>query len=212
MPRVHTQVARTDRYRRGARIEDAKVKKGYRIDKSKPFDENDELFCKKGDTYYWWQFRNGGKNFSTTFPRQSQLTQSEFYGTVYGIMEGLQDLSASDFMDDPSSLEAHKEEIESEISQLLEELEEKQSNLEEYEGLANSPVYELITERVEGIQSWLSDFENIDCDIDYESIQEEVNDNFEDEDEETREEEYRNRLEEVINEKIEEMRDCECEV
>lgn len=46
---------------------------------------------KKGESYYWWKFRFGGKHYSRTPPRQSQLTQSEFWGTVWGTQEGIDD-------------------------------------------------------------------------------------------------------------------------
>lgn len=40
---------------------------------------------KKGDSYYWWKFRFGGKRVSKTAPSRSDLTQSAFYGTLYEI-------------------------------------------------------------------------------------------------------------------------------
>jgi hypothetical protein len=38
---------------------------------------------KKGDSYYWWKFRFGGKRTSKTAPKASQLTQSEFWVVGY---------------------------------------------------------------------------------------------------------------------------------
>lgn len=48
----------------------------------------------KGDTYYWWEFRYGGKRMSKTPPRASQLTQSKMSG-AYAAMEGLEDACAA---------------------------------------------------------------------------------------------------------------------
>jgi len=47
---------------------------------------------KVGDSYYWWKFRFGGKHISRYWPRPSQLTQSEFYSTLYGCQETIEDL------------------------------------------------------------------------------------------------------------------------
>lgn len=44
---------------------------------------------KKGDSYWWWSFRFGGKRYSKTPPRRSQLTQSSFLGTMYDAEDDL---------------------------------------------------------------------------------------------------------------------------
>lgn len=44
---------------------------------------------KKGSPYYWWKFKRGGKRFSLTPPRRSQLTQSSFYATIFDIEDDL---------------------------------------------------------------------------------------------------------------------------
>lgn len=51
---------------------------------------------KKGDSYWWWKFRHGEKHVSKTQPRQSQLTGSEFLGTVFSIEESLADVDVAD--------------------------------------------------------------------------------------------------------------------
>jgi hypothetical protein len=48
----------------------------------------------KGDSYYWWSFRFGGKHYSKSQPRQSQLTGSEFLSRIYSIQEQMGDLSS----------------------------------------------------------------------------------------------------------------------
>ena len=48
----------------------------------------------KGQPYKWWKFRYGGKRVRCAkpecAPKSSDLTQSEFYGTLYGIQEELE--------------------------------------------------------------------------------------------------------------------------
>ena len=73
MPKVFKQKARTDIYAQGARIE-AKTKKGYKIDRSKPFDDKDKVIIPKGSIYYMWPFRFGPTYRSLTPPKPSQLT------------------------------------------------------------------------------------------------------------------------------------------
>lgn len=49
----------------------------------------DNPAVKAGESYYWWKFRRGPKRYSKERPRPSQLTQSEFYGQVYGLQEDM---------------------------------------------------------------------------------------------------------------------------
>lgn len=51
---------------------------------------------KAGESYYWWKFRFGGKHYSKTPPRRSQLTQSDFLGQLYAIEDEIQGLVADD--------------------------------------------------------------------------------------------------------------------
>lgn len=46
-----------------------------------------EAGIKKGDAYYWWKFRFGGKHVSLTRPKPSQLTQSEYLSTLLSLEE-----------------------------------------------------------------------------------------------------------------------------
>jgi hypothetical protein len=46
--------------------------------------------CKKGESYYWWEFRYGGKRYSKNRPRPSQLTQSKMSGAL-AAQEALED-------------------------------------------------------------------------------------------------------------------------
>jgi len=50
---------------------------------------------KKGEMYYWWKFRYGGKRKSKTAPRPSQLTSSEKKSRCYAAQEDIEDAFAS---------------------------------------------------------------------------------------------------------------------
>ncbi len=47
----------------------------------------DNPVCKAGESYYWWKFRYGGKRYSLTRPRPSQLTQSAYFGGLRALCE-----------------------------------------------------------------------------------------------------------------------------
>lgn len=80
---------------------------------------------KKGDSYYWWKFRYGGKQVSKTHPKQSQLTQSEYLSSMYSIQEGVESISGS-IQDAIDELRSAKENVE----EVMQNCEEKADNLE----------------------------------------------------------------------------------
>lgn len=82
---------------------------------------------KKGDSYYWWKFRYGGKRVSKTMPRSSQLTQSEFLGEMYSIQEEFDDISRDG---SPSDVASEINACAERIDEVVSTLEDKQSNLE----------------------------------------------------------------------------------
>ena len=175
MPRVHVQTARTDRYNKGLSVPTHKTKSGFRIDRSKPADENDTIFCRKGDTYYWWQFRYSGKIFSTEYPKQSQLTQSEFYGAVYSLQEEADDWEVNSEDDFTELLEYCK----STIEEIRDEQEKKRDNMiSGNENLENTPVAELLQERYDNMEEIHDELESLD----WESFEDEDDENEEDED------------------------------
>ncbi len=58
-----------------------------------------------GNGYKWWKFRHGGRRIRCMnpkcAPRPSDLTQSEYYQTMYGIQEQFHDqIGAVDNWDD----------------------------------------------------------------------------------------------------------------
>jgi len=79
-----------------------------------------------GEPYYWWKFRYGGKRFSKTHPKQSQLTQSEFLGRYYAIQEGLNE---GCYFTDFDTLNDGIETLRNELEELMEETQEKLDNM-----------------------------------------------------------------------------------
>lgn len=104
---------------------------------------------KRGDSYYWWKFRFGGKHFSKAAPRRSQLTQSDFYSQLWEIEDNL----AAEFEafrnngEDAEELRSFCDEASSEIEQLGEEQGEKHDNMPDQ--LQDSGTGELLQERAD---------------------------------------------------------------
>jgi hypothetical protein len=127
-----------------------------------------EAGIKKGDKYYWWKFRYGGKHMSTTPPKASQLTQSSFLSQLYEIQERLQCLEATD----AESLKSEVEEIAGELRSLSEECENNRSNMPD--GLQEGEVGQMLESRTEACSSAADELEGIDFDIDEEALIEEA--------------------------------------
>lgn len=103
----------------------------------------DNPVCKRGESYYWWKFRNGGKHFSLTYPKQSQLTQSPYLSVIYECADQWSEL------DEPQNIEADQwdqayvatwlgqiadsmEGIAEQLRELVDQYEESATNMEEY--------------------------------------------------------------------------------
>lgn len=114
----------------------------------------------KGDTYYWWKFRYGGKCVSKTYPRPSQLTQSEFLGTMYDLQERIEALVVEDYIDDPDALRSDLDDIASDIRQLGADCEDRRSNMPEQ--LQDSDTGNLLQERADSCSSWADELEGIE--------------------------------------------------
>lgn len=98
---------------------------------------------KKGTTYYWWKFRRGGKRMSAKPPKASQLTQSEFWGAVYGLREDYEGVPAFD------DLEGQIDEIKGRLEEIRDEQEEKRNNMPE--SLQDGATGELLQERYDAL-------------------------------------------------------------
>jgi hypothetical protein len=121
-----------------------------------------EYEIKKGDTYYWWKFRFGGKHVSKTYPNRSQLTQSSFLGSLYD----LEDNWSLDREDPQGSIEDLKSQVEDLKSQCEESLENMPDNLRE-----NSESGNLLQERIDQCDEWIGNLEGIDADINEEDFE-----------------------------------------
>jgi hypothetical protein len=138
------------------------VKKARKADK--------DYGIKKGDSYYWWKFRYGGKRVSKTYPRPSQLTQSEFYSCILSAKEDVQDALGNDeeAIDGDSlavidALNAARDTVEEQGSSCQDKLDNMP------EGLQQGPTGELLQTRIDRceelsgeIESAISDIENIE--------------------------------------------------
>lgn len=118
---------------------------------------------KKGESYYWWQFRFGGVYVSKIQPRRSQLTQSDFLGQVYDLEDRLSDIDTSMDIED---IQGEIESIAEEIRNLGSECEDRRSNMPEQ--LQDSGSGEILQNRVDSCEEWASNLDGIDFDIDEE--------------------------------------------
>lgn len=112
--------------------------------------------AKKGEPYYWWKFRHGGKRYSTKPPRPSQLTQSNYLGTVRSIVESIDDASFSDF----EEFNSFREDIMSQVQDLQGETQESLDNMPE--SLQYSPTGELLQERIDALSNAESELDSTD--------------------------------------------------
>lgn len=211
--------AQSDIYSRGKRVEYVS-QKGKRegqtlskIDRTQPFDENDTVLIHKGEPYYWWQFLNGGKNISKTQPRQSQLTQSEFMSQYYSIQEQIEDMAITT----AEELSEFVESLKSDAETLRDETQEKLDSMPD--SLQSSPTGELLQERIDEMEEIVSQLENIE--VEYEEDMDDINtdvasDNDIDTDvegwetelsEEDVEAKKEEKLQEFIDEKVEEIKE-----
>ena len=120
---------------------------------------NKEAGIKKGDSYYWWKFRFGGKRFSLTPPRRSQLTQSNFYSQLYDAEDAIGDLEAGAFSD-VSSLQSEIDSIKDNLESLKSECEDSLSNMPD--SLQSAPTGELLQERIDELDNLISELDSID--------------------------------------------------
>jgi hypothetical protein len=114
----------------------------------------DNPACQAGESYYWWKFRYGGKHYSLTPPKASQLTQSEFLGQMYDFADRLSELN------EEAVVGGAIEEIATEIRDLGCECEEKIQNMPE--SLQSSPTGEMLQERYDACEAMADELDNIE--------------------------------------------------
>jgi hypothetical protein len=145
-----------------------------RVHSQKAAKDYPNIDVKKGETYYWWEFRYGGKHMSKTPPRPSQLTQSKMSG-AYAASESAQDTIASaDSIDDIA--EALRDAANS-IREVAEEYEEA-ANAEGANG-NRIPQADEMEEKAQGLNDWADQLESDADDVEGLSADDYVDDTVE---------------------------------
>lgn len=116
-----------------------------------------------GDTYRWWKFRFGPKHVRCgkpdCAPRASDLTQSDFYSTLFDLGDRLQaaleDFRNGGIADDLSS---ELTDIASDLRSLGEECQEKYDNMPD--GLQQGDTGQLLQTRAEECESKADELES----------------------------------------------------
>lgn len=118
-----------------------------------------EIGVKKGESYYWWKIklqRGGLLKKSKTPPKRSQLTMSEFYGTLYDIQDETHFEAAGDFAD----LTSMRDDIVSQLEELRDAQQEKLDNMPE--GLQQGSTGEMLQERYDALDSAIDELNGVD--------------------------------------------------
>lgn len=124
----------------------------------------DNPVAKVGEPYYWWAFRTGGKHYSKTPPRRSQLTQSEKLGRAYELSERLEDIER----DGDSTEDSLQEAVENAVTEFQLVCEEVRELADEYResaesirnSFAESPTADECDEKADSLESWADEIES----------------------------------------------------
>lgn len=135
---------------------------------------------KRGESYYWWEFRFGGRHYSKTQPKRSQLTQSAFYSTLYDIQDQMSDAPCDE------GLESFVEDIISELESLRDDCQSNFDNIPK--SLQSGSSGELLEERVRELEDRIDQLQSLDFSTPPENYEEpERNEDESDEDYNVRE-------------------------
>lgn len=119
----------------------------------------------KGEEYYRFsvsRFNPLKPRCTGCKPKQSEMTQSEFLSTIWGIEEEIAKLGIDDLAEPQSVIENFTGQLE----ELRDETEDRLSNMPEQ--LQDAPTGELLQGRVDCVQEMIDELEAIDTDIDEE--------------------------------------------
>lgn len=121
-----------------------------------------EKGIKKGDTYYSWTLRfsryGAGTTYkSLTFPTKRQLTSNEFKLALYDIEDALDAITIED-------VEGGRYGVVSDIENLAGELQNRLDGMPE--GLQQGPSGQILQERIDALESWSADLDNIEIPYD----------------------------------------------
>lgn len=173
-----------------------------KIDKTIPDNKDDQILIAKGEPYWWWQFMHGGKHYSKTQPRPSQLTQSGFLSTLYEVQERIVDFEC----DNKDDFDSFRDEVVSDLQSLLDDTQSSLDSMPEH--LQESSVS---YERIPALEEYISELEGIECDYDEDELRDEVKEENEDADEDAIEELLKEKIQEKVNDAIEELQNCSCD-
>jgi hypothetical protein len=158
----------------------------------------------KGDSYYWWQFRGGPIMKSKTRPKESQLTRSAHKSECYAILEELEEIDLSEIR---NGLDLS--DYADRIRELGSNAEDSRSNMPEQ--LQDSNSGELLQQRVDDMEDWADQLEQVDTTVDEDDIraqaEDEADSEFTDdlkEEDPDWEDERNSRVEEIFEEKMDE--------
>lgn len=112
---------------------------------------------KVGDSYYWWKFKRGGKRWSATPPKRSQLTQSNFYASVYDLEDDVISNASAD-----DGLAGVRDDVTSTLQEIADQCQESLDNMPE--GLQQGSTGELLQERIYAMESAISEFDGLELD------------------------------------------------
>lgn len=116
---------------------------------------NKEHGIKVGDSYYWWKFRHGGKCFSKTPPRPSQLTQSKASNALAAAEE------AEDIIRDSADAEDMRAALTTAaeaIREVAQEYRDSRDNMPE--SLQDGPTGQDCEEKADALETWADDIES----------------------------------------------------
>ncbi len=119
----------------------------------------DNPAVKRGEPYFWWKFRYGGKHYSKTHPRASQLTQSDFMGAVLSAEEEIEDLDSNMERDDIASTVSS---VVDSLRELADEQSEKRSNMPD--SLQDGDTGQLLEGREQSANDMADEYDQVDLD------------------------------------------------
>lgn len=114
----------------------------------------------KGESYWWWKFKRGGKLYSKDRPKASQLIRSVFLSTYYSILESMDGIET--LVDLKDNFDSWK----SEIEEMKYETEEKYENMPD--PLKEGDIGQLLQERIQGLEDWINSLDSIEIPDDHE--------------------------------------------
>jgi len=116
----------------------------------------------KGESYWWWKFRYGPKRFSKNRPERHQLTQSNFYSQLWQLEDHLPLAldAAKDLQEVDDVIQTYIADLEMLMDECQESLDAMPESLQE-----SSMSGELLTERIDGIEGWISELQSIELEM-----------------------------------------------